>query len=169
MRSLVCLPSSSRFPLRIVSIALVPVLLSLEAVALDYTCSDCSAPDCVCASVQPPGGLQAANVPQIVLLTFDDSVHTASYATCQQLLTNHVNPNGTPIQATFYTQSKWSDFRLVQQLHAQGHEIALHTMSHTTTTNTDVDTWRREIYGCRKALSELAQIPIEDIVGFRAP
>ena len=148
---------------------LILVVTACCVAALDYSCSNCESPDCVCASIQPPGGLQAANTPQLVLITFDDSVHAASYATCQQILTNHVNPNGTPIQATFFTESMWSDFRLIQQLYAQGHEIAIHTMSHTTMTNTDIDTWRREIYGCRKALAELAQIPLADIVGFRAP
>jgi peptidoglycan/xylan/chitin deacetylase (PgdA/CDA1 family) len=148
---------------------LILIAAAFCAKALDYSCSNCTPPDCVCASVQPPGGLRATNTPQIILITFDDSVHTASYAVCQQILTNRFNPNGTPIQATFYVQSKWSDYRLVQQLYAQGHEIAIHTMSHTTTTNTDLATWRREIYGCRKALSDLAQIPLEEIVGFRAP
>jgi peptidoglycan/xylan/chitin deacetylase (PgdA/CDA1 family) len=105
----------------------------------------------------------------MVLITFDDAVTTGSYAVCQSVLTNHVNPNGTPIQATFYINTDWNDYRLAQQLYAQGHELAIHTMTHTTATNTDIATWRREIYGCRKALSDLAQIPLEEIVGFRAP
>ena len=140
-----------------------------RAQAFDYSCSNCVSPDCVCASIQPPGGLNITNVPQIVLITFDDAVNSSRYGIVQQILTNHVNPNGTPIQATFYVMTDGSDYRLVQELYSQGHEIALHTMSHTTTTNTDIATWRREIYGCRKALSDLAQIPLGDIVGFRAP
>ncbi len=148
---------------------LILILAGTRAQALDYSCSNCASPDCVCANIQPPGGLDPTNVPQIVLITFDDAVSTGTYAVCQSILTNHVNPNGTPIQATFYINTDWNDYRLTQQLYAQGHEIAIHTMTHTTTTNTDVSTWRREIYGCRKAISDLAQIPLEDIVGFRAP
>jgi peptidoglycan/xylan/chitin deacetylase (PgdA/CDA1 family) len=139
------------------------------AEALNYTCTNCTSPACVCATVQPPGGLNVTNVPQMVLLTFDDEISTATYAVIESVVTNHVNPNGTPIQATFYILSQWNDYRLAQQLYAQGHELGIHTMTHTTTTNTDLATWRREIYGCRKALSDLAQIPFGEIVGFRAP
>ena len=148
---------------------LILVAAAFCAEAFNYSCSNCASPACVCAGTQPPGGLNATNVPQIVLLTFDDEISTATYAVCQQVLTNHFNPNGTPIQATFYVLSNWNDYRLAQQMYAQGHELGIHTMSHTTTTNTDIATWRREIYGCRKALSELSQIPLDEIVGFRAP
>jgi peptidoglycan/xylan/chitin deacetylase (PgdA/CDA1 family) len=161
-------PSSSSQRLYLcVFLILIAAALCVEA--LDYTCEDCASPDCVCATIQPPGGLNATNVPQMVLITFDDAVSTGSYAVCQAILTNHLNPNGTPIQATFYINTDWNDYRLSQQLYAQGHELAVHTMTHTTTTNTDISTWRREIYGARKALSDLSQIPLEEIVGFRAP
>lgn len=142
------------------------------AAQFTYNCTNpCVAPDCVCASLQPPGDLAAEETPQIILLTFDDNVSTndGSYQVAQQVLTNHFNPNGTPIQATFYVKTGDSDYRAVQQMYAQGHEIAMHSMTHTTTTNTDIDTWRREIFGARKAISDLAQIPLEKIVGFRAP
>lgn len=42
-------------------------------------------------------------------------------------------------------------------------------MTHTTGTNTDLQTWRAEIVGCRKALSDLAGIPVDEITGFRVP
>jgi peptidoglycan/xylan/chitin deacetylase (PgdA/CDA1 family) len=156
----------------IASILAVSCILTTSAArgdAFNYSCSNCVAPDCICASTQPPGGLLPVNTPQIILLTFDDAVYSSRYETIQQVVTNHWNPNGTPIQATFFINTDWCDYRLVQQLYAQGHEIAVHTMTHTTDTNTDIATWRREIYGARKAMSDLAQIPLEEIVGFRAP
>jgi peptidoglycan/xylan/chitin deacetylase (PgdA/CDA1 family) len=143
--------------------------IAVRSDALDYSCSNCVAPACICPSTQPPGGLPPSDTPQMILITFDDAVYGSRYDIIQQVVTNHWNPNGTPIQATFYINTDWCDYRQVQQLHAQGHEIAIHTMTHTTGTNTDVATWRREIYGARKTLSDLAQIPIEEIVGFRAP
>ncbi len=159
---------------RVVTTSILAVLCVLAAVAnhgyaFDYACSNCVAPACICPSTQPPGGLTPAETPQMILITFDDAVYGGRYDLIQQVVSNHWNPNGTPIQATFYINTDWCDYRQVQQLHAQGHEIAIHTMTHTTGTNTDVATWRREIYGARKALSDLAQIPIEEIVGFRAP
>lgn len=124
----------------------------------------------VAPSTLPPGGLAPSNTPQIVLLTVDDSVTTNSFRLVQGILTNHVNPNGHPIKATFFVSlDSKVDYGLVNRLYGAGHEIAIHTMTHSTSTNTDLDSWRREIVGCRKALSRFAAIPEIDIVGFRAP
>lgn len=131
---------------------------------------ECLPPDCIAASTNPPGGLTPLNTPQIVLLSWDDSVTTASYALVQGILTNHANPNGQPIKATFFVSLDTRiDYPLVQSLYADGHEIAVHTMTHTTGTNTPPDAWRREIVGCRATLSSLGGIAERDIVGFRAP
>jgi len=123
-------------------------------------------------STAPPGGLDPSDTPQICLFTFDDTVTSNGYPIIQSVLTNHVNPNGSPIQATFYVNTdngQYFNARLVEQLYAQGHEIGVHTMTHTTSTNTTVETWRREIVGCRKIVSDLSLVPKEEIVGFRAP
>ncbi|HOW97021.1 MAG TPA: polysaccharide deacetylase family protein [Kiritimatiellia bacterium] len=131
---------------------------------------DCLPPDCIAASTNPPGGLAPLNTPQMILLSWDDSVTTDSYALVQSVLTNHVNPNGQPIKATFFVSlDSRIDYSLAQRLFADGHEIAVHTMTHTTGTNTLPDTWRREIVGCRSTLSALGGIPEAAIVGFRAP
>ncbi len=121
-------------------------------------------------SASPPGGLAPANTPQIVLLTFDDSVTTNMLALVQRVLTNHFNPNTNAIKATFFVSldSKF-DGSALQRLYANGHEIAVHTMSHRTTTNSDTIRWHQEISGDKRTICELAQIPAEAIVGFRAP
>ncbi|MEI6514989.1 MAG: polysaccharide deacetylase family protein [bacterium] len=129
-----------------------------------------AAANTVAPSTTPPGGLSPSNMPQIVLLTFDDSVTSNSFQLVQSVLTNHVNPNGNPIKSTFFVSLDAKvDYGWVNQLYAAGHEIAIHTMTHSTSTNTDFSTWRKEIAGCRRALSRFAAIPLSDIVGFRAP
>lgn len=121
-------------------------------------------------SLAPPGGLAPADTPQMVLLTFDDSVSTASYEIVRQVLTNRFNPNGHPIKATFFVSlDSRFDFARVQRLYADGHEIAIHTMSHATSATTTVGRWNREIAGDRRTLAALAAIPAAEIVGFRAP
>lgn len=117
----------------------------------------------------PPGSLSPAHTPQIILLTFDDAVTVPAYDIVQGILTNHVNPNGDPIKATFFVLTKDSDYYSIHRLHQAGHEIAIHNMSHTTSTNTGLVAWRAEIMGSRKVISDLAQIPIGEIRGFRAP
>jgi peptidoglycan/xylan/chitin deacetylase (PgdA/CDA1 family) len=92
------------------------------------------------------------------------------FALVQRVLTNHFNPNGNPIKATFFASlDSQFDGAALQHLYADGHEIAVHTMSHLTTTNSDPIRWHQEIGGDRRVLSELGNIPIEAIVGFRAP
>ena len=121
-------------------------------------------------STQPPGALAPADTPQIVLLTFDDSVNTSAYESVRQVLADHVNPNGHPIKATFFVSVSYDyDFPSIRSLYDEGHEIAVHTMSHATGTNSSLVRWRQEIAGAKRTLSRLCGIPAEDIVGFRAP
>jgi peptidoglycan/xylan/chitin deacetylase (PgdA/CDA1 family) len=91
-------------------------------------------------------------------------------ALVQRVLTNHVNPNGNPIKATFFVSlDSRFDGAALQHLYADGHEIAVHTMSHLTTTNSDPTRWHQEIAGDRRVLAELGNIPVDAMVGFRAP
>lgn len=119
-------------------------------------------------SIQPPGGLAPSEVPQMIVITFDDAVNESLYPHLQQI-SNHSNPDGSPVSFTFFISTDWTDYRLVHQLHASGHEIAVHTMTHTTGAETDFDTWIREIEGCREALHRYAAIPRKDLRGFRSP
>jgi len=129
-----------------------------------------AAADEVAPSTQPPGGLEVAETPQIVLLTFDDSVTSSSYVRVMQALTNAFNPNGHPIKATFFVSMDSSyDPSAIRRLYDAGHEIAVHTLSHGTGTNSSLTRWRQEIAGCRRTLNRLSGIPEEEIVGFRAP
>lgn len=66
----------------------------------------------------------------MVLLTFDDNVATVSKELYAELLERgRVNPNGCPISATFYVEHNGTDYSLVQNLYAAGHEIASHSIS----------------------------------------
>ena len=69
-------------------------------------------------------------VPQIVLLTFDDSVNDLNKGLYADLFERgRVNPNNCPIGATFYVSHEWTDYSQVQNLYAGGHEMASHTVS----------------------------------------
>jgi hypothetical protein len=106
----------------------------------------------------------------MILVTFDDALHAQSRDAAAKILNGaHKNPNGCSIPATFYVSTQYTDFHVVQQQRARGHEIAVHTMTHTTGTSSSATTWQNEIVGARQAISNLAQLPLADIVGFRAP
>lgn len=76
------------------------------------------------------GDLPVEDVPQIVLLTFDDSVNDLNKQLYADLFNKgRVNPNGCPISATFYVSHEWTDYSQVQNLYSEGHEMASHTVS----------------------------------------
>lgn len=76
------------------------------------------------------GGIPVVQTPQIVLLTFDDAVNDLNKPLYSDLFENgRKNPNGCPISATFYVSHEWTDYSQVQNLYADGHEMASHTVS----------------------------------------
>lgn len=86
--------------------------------------------DCTQNVQTQTGDLPVEDVPQIVLLTFDDSVNDLNKQLYSDLFgKGRVNPNGCPISATFYVSHEWTDYSQVQNLYADGHEMASHTVS----------------------------------------
>lgn len=76
------------------------------------------------------GGFAAEEIPQLVLLTFDDSANDLNKGLYTDLFEKgRTNPNGCPIAATFYVSHEWTDYSHVQNLYASGHEIASHSIS----------------------------------------
>lgn len=77
------------------------------------------------------GDLKVEEVPQIVLITFDDAVSSLNIDYYEELFNNETrkNPNGCPIRATFYVSHEWTDYGMIQDLYADGHEMASHTVS----------------------------------------
>lgn len=117
---------------------------------------------------QPPGGLEPGEIPQFVFITFDDAVTPQQFENVSKI-SGHANPDGSGIGFTFFISLDYTDYWLVHRLHAAGHEIAVHTITHSTSTATDHTTWIREIEGAREALHRYAGVPRDEIRGFRAP
>ncbi|XP_046674154.1 putative mediator of RNA polymerase II transcription subunit 26 isoform X2 [Homalodisca vitripennis] len=130
----------------------------------------CLLPDCSCGGKEIPGDLPPEQTPQIVLLTFDDSVNDLNKGLYSDLFEKgRTNPNGCPIAATFYVSHEWTDYSQVQNLYAGGHEIASHSVSHSFGEQFSVKKWTREIAGQREILSAYGGVRQEDIRGMRAP
>ncbi|CAG4995847.1 unnamed protein product [Parnassius apollo] len=92
----------------------------------------CLLPDCYCGGKDIPGNLPVSEVPQMVLITFDDAVNDLNKMYYEELFeSGRVNPNGCPISSTFYVSHEWTDYSQVQNLYADGHEFASHTISAT--------------------------------------
>jgi len=133
----------------------------------------CQLPNCHCSSQQPPGGLLGPNIPQMVFITFDDAITVTNHPFYEEVLFNRKNPNNAPIQATFFITHEYSNYSLVHDLWARGHDIALHSITHISDTqywaNLNETMWRAEIVAQRDQLSTFAAIPKSYIKGVRAP
>ncbi|KAL0268445.1 UNVERIFIED_CONTAM: hypothetical protein PYX00_010393 [Menopon gallinae] len=130
----------------------------------------CLLPDCSCGGKDIPGGYSAEEIPQLVLLTFDDSVNDLNKGLYSELFERgRVNPNGCPISATFYVSHEWTDYSQVQNLYANGHEIASHSITHSFGEQFSQKKWTKEIAGQREILAAYGGVRLEDIRGMRAP
>ncbi|XP_023236929.1 uncharacterized protein LOC111636008 isoform X2 [Centruroides sculpturatus] len=130
----------------------------------------CALPDCRCGGTDIPGGLTANQVPQIVLLTFDDAINDLNYDLYKSIfLTGRKNPNGCPILGTFYVSHEWTDYGQVQTLYSQGHEMASHSITHSYGEKFSKSQWYKEIQGQREILHKYGGVKLEDIRGMRAP
>ncbi|KAG0312483.1 hypothetical protein BGZ99_009472 [Dissophora globulifera] len=135
---------------------------AVEAIA-SCNPATCVHPACVCPSLKPPKGLDPKLVPQFVTLTFDDAVQGPTVPVADALMKPHVNPNRCPIKATWFAQTIYSDYSLIQQWYANGNEVADHTMNHVGTPPPE------EIIGNRKSINAFSGIPFANMNGFRAP
>ncbi|CAG9855162.1 unnamed protein product [Phyllotreta striolata] len=130
----------------------------------------CLLPDCSCGGKEIPGDLPVEQVPQMVLLTFDDSVNDLNKGLYQDLFEKgRTNPNGCPIAATFYVSHEWTDYSQVQNLYSDGHELASHTVSHSFGEQFSQKKWTREVSGQREILAAYGGVHLEDVRGMRAP
>ncbi|XP_036358301.1 chitin deacetylase 7-like isoform X2 [Octopus sinensis] len=134
----------------------------------------CKLPKCKCPGPEIPGSLPINAIPQIILLTFDDGINEHNIGYYRDLFgSNITNPNGCPIQATFFVSGDYTIYKDVKELYGQGHEIASHSKSHKFPhaywLNSDYKTYSDEIVGMKNWLSEKADIPAKDIRGMRSP
>lgn len=130
----------------------------------------CLLPDCHCGGPAIPGNLSSSKMPQLVILTFDDSVNDLNKRLYKDIFhPGRKNPNGCPIAATFYVSHEWTDYGLVQSLYADGHEIASHSISHSFGEQFSKKKWIKEMAGQREVLAAYAGVAMEDVRGIRAP
>lgn len=138
------------------------------------TAENCKLPDCFCSGTVPPGGLTADQVPQIVMLTFDDQVDANFYQYQSAILGGqYVNPNGCPMTATFFVKHQDSDYFLVNELYSKGNEIADHSITHRSPpswwANASETEWQNEVGGQRTILELFGLVNASKVAGFRAP
>ena len=138
---------------------------------MPYMCpATCTLPTCHCASLEPPGGLPRSETPQFVLVTFDDAIQTRIEDDAVELMMRGIrNPGGRPVHRTYFAQSIWTNIPAAQRVLAAGHEIANHTLHHTTSVNSTEEEWTRQLDGLDAFMRDTVGVPAGKVVGMRAP
>ena len=67
------------------------------------------------------GGMNPSEVPQMVVITFDDAVNDENWKLYTEKLfpASAKNPNGCPIHATFYVSHEYTNYAMVNILESQ--------------------------------------------------
>ena len=100
--------------------------------------SRCRLPNCRCSGWDVPGNLSPSDVPQMIVLTFQNAVSPQNYLPYQRVFSRR-NPNGCPATGSFFVSHTSTDYFQVQSLWAQGHEIGDNTV-----TSENPGTWNRQ-------------------------
>jgi len=139
----------------------------------------CQLPDCACSGTEPD--MSVKERPQIIYLTFDDGMtkefddnfYTELFMPDELGNYKYNNPNGCPIKATFFVTHKSNDYRVTHKYWRYHHEIAAHSITHRTNTTywstMSEQEWEDEMYGVRQQLNKFANVPMDEVVGVRAP
>lgn len=140
-----------------------------------------SAADRLDPSPQPPAGLTPAQVPQFVMIGFDDNPEADPVNWIVDLFGEKRNPagggqaatfDGTPAHVAFFSNGTyWNKPDLVaahRRAFAAGHEIDNHTLTHANGGKFPLADWRKEVADCDEVFVSHG-IPAAAIRGFRAP
>lgn len=96
-----------------------------------------------------------------------------NYEYIDEAITGRTNPDGCPAQATFYVSHEYTDYSKVHSLWADGHEIALHSISHNHLAsywrNASVDQLIEEFGGQREMMAFFGKITFDELKGMRVP
>uniref|UniRef100_A0A1I7RJY8 G protein-coupled receptor n=1 Tax=Bursaphelenchus xylophilus TaxID=6326 RepID=A0A1I7RJY8_BURXY len=133
----------------------------------------CRPPDCFCSLTgrTPPINVPKDQLPQIVVLTFDDPVNDKSmrdYVEIFQFI-NFTSPSGCSVKGTFFVSHEWTNYNQVEQLADHGHELASNSITHRLLTFANYSDWLIEMDGQRKMLARYANVDESQIIGMRAP
>ena len=134
----------------------------------------CRLPHCRCVGTDIPGDLPLADVPQMVLLTFDDAVKAEDFHYFDGLFPADYgaagkNPNGCRAAATFFVSGSGTDTELLGRLAARGSEVASHSHTHSAPSQWSRADWDWEMQGMRLELARGLGLSLDQIAGTRAP
>ncbi|TRY71989.1 hypothetical protein TCAL_03956 [Tigriopus californicus] len=144
--------------------------------APDCDLSQCQLPDCFCSAdgTRIPGGIDPAQVPQMITITFNGAVNSDNMDVYNTIFNGEKqNPNGCSIRGSFYVSHKYTNYSAVQELHRRGHEVGVFSITNKEDpqywTEGTYDDWLAEMAGARLIVERFANITDGSVIGIRAP
>ncbi|XP_045522703.1 chitin deacetylase 1 [Pieris brassicae] len=138
----------------------------------------CQLPNCFCTKYgnATPGNLIPNQTPQMITLTFDGPVNHENWDIYGKhiLTSERKNPNGCPIKATFFISHPYTNYRHVQKLWNDDHEIAVHSITHRGpeewwSKNATIEDWFDEMVGQANIINKFGRVWMEEFRGMRVP
>ena len=127
--------------------------------------STCQPPDCSCPRFKYP--MPVRDIPQMVYFGFDDAVNVVMSSLYERIFTRkRKNPNGCRMKMSLFVSHQYTDYRKVKKFYDQGHEIGVHSVTHTAIGTEDV--LRKEAKQQKENIVR-AGVPAEEIIGWRSP
>ncbi|OTF80420.1 Chitin binding Peritrophin-A domain containing protein, partial [Euroglyphus maynei] len=153
---------------------------------------ECRLPNCFCTNdgTLIPDNIPPSQTPQMVLISFSGALNDLVYDHYRRVLgygnrfnsqQTRRNPNGCGIRATFFINHEYSNYAQIQWFAAQGHEMAVHSITHRQpetwwTDHANYSEWAEEMIGMREIMIANAggttTTPVltrDNIVGMRSP
>lgn len=128
--------------------------------------SNCKLPNCRCFSDNGiPGGLPAAEVPQMVVITMDYSLNS-DFSELYDLLFQYKNPNDCPSTGTFFIQDLNTDYNIVRSFYNRKFEIGISSVDGSIPT--DQNGWINMIKSVKDKITNVG-VNSKDVKGYRAP
>jgi hypothetical protein len=138
----------------------------------------CILPDCFCSpdGTQAPLGenIDIKEIPQLINIAFNGAVNGDNMEIYMRIFNkDRHNPNGCTVKGTFFVSHKYTNYSAVQELHRQGHEIGVFSVTNTEDENYwkdgGINTWYDEMAGGRAIIERWANITDGSVIGMRAP
>lgn len=137
--------------------------------------------DRLAPAAQPPGGLAPAQVPQFILLGYDDNQSVEPMTWFVEQLDRRRNPRGTgnaatfdgaPVRMIYFSNGRYWDDPAIVAIHHRaveaGHELANHTHTHPFGIPFTLAQWHEEMDACDRAYLAVGVLR-KPAAGFRAP
>jgi hypothetical protein len=121
------------------------------------------------ASAVAPENLSGSDLPQFILVTFDDGITSLAESFIQPVVGGLINPDGSKTPVTYFVTKVNTDPALATKRYQDGNELASHTVTHTTGDQTTLEQWLWEMKEMNRFLVNDVGVPSNEIAGFRAP